>query len=172
MNPIFFFLLAVVLAAAIVTGVIIYLLHRDTTPGEPEAYVAYTAPDYSDTAGFRLTSYPNNDVLIPRRYWLVNGGTAEVEYTVVPGKTANLRAAPVGTLKLPSEYVAEPYESVTSYPVDGVTVTQSQSPGRKAMLRWQKDGFDYAVLAPDPEMNTMGGTANDFITQTKAEKTA
>ena len=36
------------------------------------------------------------------------------------------------------------------------------------MLRWTKDGFDFALLVNTPEMNLLGGVAPDFVRQSTA----
>lgn len=131
----------------------------------------YSSPDYSRTAGFRITSYPESEILVPGRFWLIDNGTAEIEYIITPANPAVLRAAPAGTLVIPATFANNEYESVRQYKVDGVTVTQSQSPGRDGMLSWTKDGFDYALFAQTPEMNLLGGVSTDFVRQTNAVKT-
>lgn len=131
----------------------------------------YSNPDYSRTAGFRITSYPESEILVPGRFWLIDNGTAEIEYVITPANLAVLRAAPTGSMIVPAAFSNAEYESVKQYKVDGVTVTQSQSPGRDGMLSWSKDGFDYALFAQTPEMNLLGGVSTDFVRQTSAVKT-
>lgn len=130
----------------------------------------YSSPDFSRTAGFRITSYPESEILVPGRFWLVDNGTAEIEYVITPDNPALLRAAPAGTLVSPVSFTENEYESVQQYKVDNILVTQSQSPGRDGMLSWTKDGFDYALFAQTPEMNLLGGVSTDFVRQTNAVK--
>ena len=131
----------------------------------------YSAPNYARTAGFAIRSHPDSEILRPRRFWLVNEATAEIEYTITPDNFARLRAAPAGSLDIPDSYQNAEYESVAEYEIDGITITQSQSPGRDGMLRWSRDGFDFALLAETPEMNLLGGVADEFVRQSAAQRT-
>ncbi len=131
----------------------------------------YSAPTFSRTAGFSITSHPDNEILVPRRMWLINHGTAEIEYVITPDNFARLRAAPAGTMDIPDGFSDQEYESVASYKIDGIIVTQSQSPGRNGMLQWTRDGFDFALFAETPEMNLLGGVATDFVRQSAAAET-
>lgn len=169
LNSIWLFLFLAVLALAAIIAVVVYLVRRhDESPNNREVYLAYENPDFTDLAGFHFESYPDNDVLIPGRSWLVNNNTAEIEYTIVPGKIGRLRAAPESMLDIPPDFDGAVFEASDQYEVAGTTVTQQNSPGRKATLSWSKDGFDYFFYAEDPEMNTMGGLSTDFVTLTKA----
>ncbi|HJD22294.1 MAG TPA: hypothetical protein H9915_10850 [Candidatus Gemmiger faecigallinarum] len=137
----------------------------DRTDGR-ETYVEYKTPEYVGYRGFRLNGLPDSDVLTPTRYWLVDGGVAEVEYSVAHSDDVTLRAAPSGTLTLPLEYSKHEYESVHEFPVGDVNVTLSQSPGRESIFTWTQGGFDFAVFAPGAEMNVMGGLSTEFVTET------
>ena len=99
----------------------------------------YSAPTFSRTAGFSITSHPDNEILVPHRMWLINHGTAEIEYVITPDNFARLRAAPAGTMDIPDGFSDQEYESVASYKIDGITVTHSQSPGRNVMLQCTLD---------------------------------
>nr|WP_317401639.1 hypothetical protein [uncultured Gemmiger sp.] len=128
----------------------------------------YSSPSFPRTAGFAITSHPESEILVPHRTWLINHGTAEIEYVITPDNFARLRAAPAGTMDIPEEFSNQEYESVQSYKIDGITVLQSQSPGRNGMLQWTRDGFDFALFAQNPQMNLLGGVATDFVQQSAA----
>lgn len=163
----FFAALAVILVCLLAWGaVLVWEQHR--TLLRQEYRVAYTLPDFTDAAGFRLDQYPSNEIVIPARYWLINNKVAEVEYDIVAGQTAYLRAAKQGEMLLPESYRDEPYESIAEYELDGIPVLQRQSPGRKALLTWSREEFDYALLLPEPEMNQTSGLAVDFVANTHA----
>ena len=135
----------------------------------PETYSRnIPRPTHPRTAGFAITSHPDNEILVPHRTWLINHGTAEIEYVITPDNFARLRAAPAGTLDIPDEFANQEYESVYTYEIDGITVTQSQSPGRNGMLQWTRDGFDFALFAQNPQMNLLGGVATEFVQQSAA----
>ena len=112
---------------------------------------------------------PDTDTLTPTRYWLVDDGVAEVEFSVAHSDDVTLRAAPTGTLNLPARYRDYEYESVGIFPVGDVDVTLSQSPGRESIFTWTQDGFDFAVFAPGAEMNVMGGISTEFVTGTSGK---
>lgn len=133
-----------------------------------EVHVEYAEPDYTRSAGFRMESIPDDDILTPTRYWLVDGEIAEIEYAVAYSDDITFRVAPAGNLQVPDKYADYDYESLGSYPVGDVDVTLQQSPGRASVFNWSKNGFDYAVFAPGSEMNLMGGVSQQFITQSNA----
>lgn len=128
----------------------------------------YAAPDFTEQAGFVITGYPSTDILIPGRFWLVNRRTAEIEYNVVPAGIVRLRVAQSGQMDVPDSYLAQEYESVSTWQADGIPVTLSQSPGRRAMASWTRREFDYLLLCEEPQMNLLGGVIQDFVTQTSA----
>lgn len=135
---------------------------------EREVHIEYFEPDYSRSAGFRMEGLPEDDILTPTRYWLVDGEIAEVEYSVAYSDDVTFRAAPSGSMRVPDKYAGFDYESMGSYPVGDVEVTLQQSPGRASVLNWSKNGFDYAIFAPGSEMNLMGGVSQQFVTDANA----
>lgn len=141
---------------------------RGTKKQSREVHVEYGEPDYTNSAGFRMESIPDDDILTPTRYWLVDGENAEIEYAVAYSDDITFRVAPAGRLQVPDKYADYDYESLGSYPVGDVDVTLQQSPGRASVFNWTKNGFDYAVFAPGSEMNLMGGVSQQFITQSNA----
>lgn len=139
---------------------------------QSEFRVQYDTPDFTEKAGFAITAYPDHEIAIPMRFWLINNDTAEIEYNIVPANQLQLRVAKTGLLRIPLEYKDADYESVTKYDIDGTTVTQSQSPGRKGMVTWSGGGFDYAILAMSPEMNLLNGMADDLVRNTTTVSTS
>lgn len=170
LSDVWFYLFWVAVALCASTGAALFVvLHPATDPADTgNQQREYTSPDYTRTAGFAISEHPDTEILIPQRFWLINDNTAEIEYLIVPSGFARLRAAPAGTLDIPDSFLNGSFESVEEYPIDGITVTQSQSPGRDGMLRWTKDGFDFALLVNTPEMNLLGGVAPDFVRQSTA----
>ena len=152
---------------AIALAAVSYALRRSKKP-EREVHVEYLRPDYTRSAGFRLDTLPDDDILTPTRYWLVDGEIAEVEYSVAYSDDITFRVAPTGNLQVPDKYAGFDYESLGSYPVGDVDVTLQQSPGRASIMNWTRNGFDYAVFAPGAEMNLMGGVSQQFVTDSSA----
>lgn len=170
---IWFYLFLLASALFVATAAALFLaLHPATDEADTgNIQQEYSAPTFSRTAGFSITSHPDNEILVPHRMWLINHGTAEIEYVITPDNFARLRAAPAGAMDIPDGFSDQEYESVASYKIDGITVTQSQSPGRNGMLQWTRDGFDFALFAETPEMNLLGGVATDFVRQSAAAET-
>lgn len=164
----YLFLLASALFMATAAALFITLHPATDEADTGNVQQEYSAPSFPRTAGFAITSHPESEILVPRRIWLINHGTAEIEYVITPDILARLRAAPAGTMDIPDEFSDQEYESVYSYQIDGITVTQSQSPGRNGMLQWTRDGFDFALFAQNPQMNLLGGVATDFVQQSAA----
>lgn len=152
---------------AIALAAVSYALRNRKKTGR-EVHVEYLKPDYTRSAGFQLVSLPDDDILTPTRYWLVDGEIAEVEYAVAYSNDVTFRVAPVGNLQVPEKYAGFNYQSLGSYNVGDVDVTLQQSPGQASILNWSKNGFDYAVFAPGSEMNLMGGVSQQFVTESNA----
>ena len=167
---VWFYLFILAAALFVATAAALFVtLHPATDDADTgNVQQEYTAPSFPRTAGFAITSHPESEILVPHRFWLINHNTAEIEYVITPDNFARLRAAPAGTLDIPDEFNDQEYESVASYDIDGITVTQSQSPGRNGMLQWTRDGFDFALFAQNPQMNLLGGVATDFVQQSAA----
>ena len=164
--------LAVVGIAALIAAAMMWQKESIQQPGTPTGQRSYqeeySAPDFTESAGFAVTMYPSTDILIPGRFWLINRKTAEIEYNVIPAGDVRLRVAQTGQLDVPDTYLACQYENVATVPIDGTEVTLSQNPGRNAMASWTRNGFDYLLLCEEPQMNLLGGVIQDFVTQTTA----
>lgn len=147
-----------------------YWLYSRRGNDDVESFVAYALPDYTDRAGFRVDTYPDDEILIPERFWLVNNDTAAIEYNVVPDNAVTLRVAKTGLLRIPEEFLDHDYESEDEFLIDDIRVTKQQSAGRYAMLSWQRGEFDYVLLAENPEMNLIGGVSTNFVRGTSASR--
>ena len=50
------------------------VLHPATDPADTgNQQREYTSPDYARTAGFAISEHPDTEILIPQRFWLING---------------------------------------------------------------------------------------------------
>lgn len=147
------------------------LLRRQRPRTGREYRTEYAAPDFGDAAGFRLVDWPDDEICIPHRFWLVEDSIAEIDYLITPGKFLTLRVAESGKLRPPRGYEAAVYEREAQYEIDGVTVTQRQSPGRRSTAEWERDGFAFMICSDEPEMNMISGLAYTFVTTVKAEAT-
>ena len=38
-------------------------------------------------------------------------------------------------------------------------------------MTWNKNGFDYVILTPNPDMNLLGGLAQNFVRNTDTQTT-
>ena len=140
-------------------------------PQTREEWVEYATPDFTETAGFQIASFPDDEISEANQFFLVSGDTAEILYNVVPNNVLELRIAKPNTLRVPDAYLVEHYESKTEYDVDGIKVTVYQSPGRRGLVTWNKNGFDYVILTPNPDMNLLGGLAQNFVRNTDTQTT-
>lgn len=169
-ESIWFVIVLILLAAVSVALVLVLVLQADRRSSERESRTQYLAPNYSREAGFRLTSYPNNDLVILQRYWLIEGSIAALDYTIVPGRFTTLFVSKKGRMHYPSAYSAGAFDSVEEYKIDGLTITQSQKPGRRTAVYWVRDDFEFLLYSEEPEMNMMNGLAYYFVNSTRAEK--
>ena len=155
--------LAVVGIAALIAAAMMWQKESIQQPGTPTGQRSYqeeySAPDFTESAGFAVTMYPSTDILIPGRFWLINRKTAEIEYNVIPAGGVRLRVAQTGQLDVPDTYLAYQYENVATVLIDGTEVT---------MASWTRNEFDYLLLCEEPQMNLLGGVIQDFVTQTTA----
>lgn len=172
-DLVWFVLVLVVLAVE--SAVLVWLLteNRSSSPSDGrETRTEYLQPDYNESAGFRLTAYPDNEIVLPQRYWLIENEVAEIDFIVVPGRAMSLRAARSGTMRQPTQLYANEAERTEQYEIDGLTITQKQNAGRFTSLSWSRDGFDYILYSQRPEMNMVSGLGVSFIVNTRAEETA
>lgn len=138
---------------------------RDTRESRTE----YFQPDYREAAGFRLSGYPENEIILPERFWLIENEVAEIDFSIVPGRRLSLRVATAGSMREPQQLDPRSFESIEQYELQGIDVTQRQSAGRFTVLTWTRDGFDFLLYAQKPEMNMMGGLGVPFVVNTRAE---
>lgn len=132
--------------------------------------VEYPDPDFTDRAGFRFTDLPADPLLTQGKSWLLQRYLAQLDFTVEPGWSFWLRAAKSGRdLKL--QEVARVYHQRQTQEMEGVTVTVRRSPGGAALYTWSRDGMDLALYFPEGEMGLAGGLADDFIRETRLERT-
>lgn len=165
--------LAVVGIAALIAAAMMWQKESIQQPGTPTGQRSYqeeySAPDFTESAGFAVTMYPSTDILIPGRFWLINRKTAEIEYNVIPAGGVRLRVAQTGQLDVPDTYPGLSIRKRGHWcRLTGTEVTLSQNPGRNAMASWTRNGFDYLLLCEEPQMNLLGGVIQDFVTQTTA----
>ena len=164
------FILVMGLLAVVSAALIIVLAVRrvDMTAGR-ETRTEYLQPNYGQTGGFRITSSPNNEIVIPYRYWLIEGQVSEIDYDIVPGRRMSLRTARTGQMLYPAGFFDLAFEDVQQYEIDGITVTQRQNAGRITGISWARDGYEYLLYSMQPEMNMVVGLAVEFVTNTRAE---
>ena len=167
-----FVFVLILLAVESVALIRLWRRHQKTQgPDTRETRTEYLQPNYNEVAGFRLVAYPDNEIIIPQRYWLIESEVAEVDFIIVPGRAMSLRAARSGAMREPTNLTVNGYERIEQYEIDGLTVTQKQNAGRFTSVSWTRDGFDYILYSQKPEMNMVSGLAVPFIVNTRAEET-
>lgn len=169
-EAIWFVIALIMLAVVSVALILMIVLQRDVKATGRETRTQYLSPNYSQSAGFRLTAYPNNELIILQRYWLIDESIAALDYTIVPGRFMTLFIARRGRMRFPDNYCADAFESVEQYDINGLTVTQSQKAGRRAAVYWARGDFEYLIYSEEPEMNMMNGLAVYFVNNTRAER--
>ena len=164
------FILVMGLLTVVSAALIIVLAVRrvDMTAGR-ETRTEYLQPNYGQVGGFRVISSPNNEIIIPYRYWLIEGQVSEIDYNIVPGRRMSLRTAKQGQMLYPAGFFDLAFEDVQQYEIDGITVTQRQNAGRITGISWARDGYEYLLYSMQPEMNMVVGLAVEFVTNTRAE---
>lgn len=169
-ESIWFVIVLILLAVVSVALILMIVLRADAGVSGRDTRTQYLSPNYSDSAGFRLTAYPNNELVILQRYWLINESIAALDYSIVPGRFMTLFIAKRGKMRFPDNYYADAFESVEQYDISGLTVTQSQKAGRRAAVYWTRGDFEYLIYSEEPEMNMMNGLAYYFVNNTRAEE--
>lgn len=169
-ESIWFVIVLILLAAVSVALILMIVLQTEVRASARDTRTQYLAPNYTDSAGFRLTAYPDNELVILQRYWLINESIAALDYTIVPGRFMTLFIAKRGKLRFPDNYYADAFESVEQYDISGLTVTQSQKAGRRSAAYWTRGDFEYLIYSEEPEMNMINGLAYYFVNNTRAEK--
>ena len=168
-ESIWFVIALILLAVVSVALILMIVLRADAGVSGRDTRTQYLSPNYSDSAGFRLTAYPNNELVILQRYWLINESIAALDYNIVPGRFMTLFIAKRGKMRFPDNYYADAFASVEQYDIAGLTVTQSQKAGRRAAVYWTRGDFEYLIYSEEPEMNMMNGLAYYFVNNTRAE---
>lgn len=170
-DSLWFVIVLILLAAESVALILLLMLRREELrPDARQTRTEYLQPNYNEVAGFRLTAYPDNEIIIPQRYWLIESEVAEIDFIIVPGRAMSLRAARQGTMREPINLTANGYERTEQYEIDGLTVTQKQNAGRFTSLSWARDGFEYILYSQKPEMNMVSGLGVPFVVNTRAEE--
>ena len=168
-DSLWFVIALVLLAVVSIALVLVLVLRREEARTGRETRTEYLQPNYGQTGGFRVSSSPNNEIIIPYRYWLIEGQVSEIDYDIVPGRRMSLRTAKSGQLLYPAGFFDLAFEDVEQYDIDGITVTQRQNAGRITGISWTRDGYDYLLYSLQPEMNMVAGLAVEFVTNTRAE---
>ena len=157
------------IAVVSVALVLVLVLQREEAHCGRETRTEYLQPNYGETGGFRVSSAPCNETIIPYRYWLIEGQVSEIDYDIVPGRRMSLRTARTGQMLYPVGFFDLAFEDVQQYDIDGVTVTQRQNAGRITGISWTREGYEYLLYSLQPEMNMIAGLAVEFVTNTRAE---
>ena len=168
-DSLWFVLALVLLAVVSVALVLVLVLRREEAHGGRETRTEYLQPNYGQNGGFRVSSAPSNETIIPYRYWLIEGQVSEIDYDIVPGRRMSLRTARTGQMLYPAGFFDLAFEDVQQYDIDGVTVTQRQNAGRITGISWTREGYEYLLYSLQPEMNMIAGLAVEFVTNTRAE---
>lgn len=168
-DSLWFVLALVLLAVVSVALVLVLVLQREEAHGGRETRTEYLQPNYGQAGGFRVSSAPSNETIIPYRYWLIEGQVSEIDYDIVPGRRMSLRTARTGQMLYPAGFFDLAFEDVQQYDIDGVTVTQRQNAGRITGISWTREGYEYLLYSLQPEMNMITGLAVEFVTNTRAE---
>ena len=168
-DSLWFVLALVLLAVVSVALVLVLVLRREEAHCGRETRTEYLQPNYGQTGGFRVSSAPSNETIIPYRYWLIEGQVSEIDYDIVPGRRMSLRTARTGQMLYPVGFFDLAFEDVQQHDIDGVTVTQRQSAGRITGISWTREGYEYLLYSLQPEMNMIAGLAVEFVTNTRAE---
>lgn len=168
-DSLWFVLALVLLAVVSVALVLVLVLQREEAHCGHETRTEYLQPNYGETGGFRVSSAPSNETIIPYRYWLIEGQVSEIDYDIVPGHRMSLRTARTGQMLYPTGFFDLAFEDVQQYDIDGVTVIQRQNAGRITGISWTREGYEYLLYSLQPEMNMIAGLAVEFVTNTRAE---
>lgn len=83
-DSLWFVLALVLLAVVSVALVLVLVLRREEAHGGRETRTEYLQPNYGQTGGFRVSSAPSNEIIMPYRYWLIEGQVSEIDYDIVP----------------------------------------------------------------------------------------
>lgn len=139
-DSLWFVLALVLLAVVSVALVLVLVLRREEAHCGRETRTEYLQPNYGEIGGFRVSSAPSNESIIPYRYWLIEGQVSEIDYDIVPGRRMSLRTARTGQMLYPVGFFDLAFEDVQQYDIDGVTVTQPRTPGASPVYRGRGRG--------------------------------
>ena len=110
-DSLWFVIALLLLVVESVVLVLLLTLRWETPRADArETRTEYLQPNYNEVAGFRLAAYPDNEIIIPQRYWLIEREVAEVDFVIVPGRAMSLRAARSGVMREPVNLTVNGYE--------------------------------------------------------------
>ena len=168
-DSLWFVLALVLLAVVSVALVLVLVLRREEAHGGRETRTEYLQPNYGQTGGFRVSSAPSNETIIPYRYWLIEGSGLGDRLRHCAGPPHEPAHGQDRADALPAGFFDLAFEDVQQYDIDGVTVTQRQNAGRITGISWTREGYEYLLYSLQPEMNMIAGLAVEFVTNTRAE---
>lgn len=120
--------------------------------------------DFKNFAGFSVSNYPQEEFLRLDRVYLLGRKIGQLEFFIQPGWSAVLRVARKDTdLKL-WEMGTVDYDQLTVRKVDGIRTELRQQQNGAAMIRWEREGFTYALYLPHTEMGLAGSIMERFVT--------
>ncbi len=155
--------LILIVSLIVITAGIAFVLSIFSDRIEKERLLLQKA-DFKDFAGFSVSDYPKEDFLRLDRIYLLGRKIAQMEFFVQPGWTAVLRVAiKENDLKL-WELGTIDYDQLTVRKVDGIRTELRQEQNGAAMIRWERDGFTYALYLPHTEMGLAGSLMERFVT--------
>ena len=132
MDSLWFVIVLVLLAVVSVALVLVLVLRREELRDGRETRTEYLQPNYGQTGGFRVASTPNNEIIIPYRYWLIEGRVSEIDYNIVPGRRMSLRTAKQGQMLYPAGFFDLAFEDVRRpHRKTDCTVPHSHFPHRR-----------------------------------------
>lgn len=119
-------------------------------------------------AGFWMSRLPQQDYLRLDRIYLLGRRIAQLEFLVRPQWTAVLRVAFEGQDLRLEEWEMPDFDQLSVRMVAGVRTELRQEQNGAALVRWQRNGFDFALYLPRTEMGLAGGLLERFVTDTQA----
>ena len=119
-DSLWFVLALVLLAVVSVALVLVLVLRREEAHGGRETRTEYLQPNYGQTGGFRVSSAPSNEIIMPYRYWLIEGQVSEIDYDIVPGRRMSLRTAKQGQMLYPTDFFEFAFDNPRPYNSPGI----------------------------------------------------
>lgn len=126
----------------------------------PNPMIAFDTPDFTFVAGFALTDIP--EMVSTDGIWLISGKIAQLDLSTPDGAEGMLRCAKASSEDISGLHGVSFEQQMTKQYGD-VSAELYLTEDKKALARWQRDGYDFVLWFPEIETEAFMTVAESVI---------